>query len=257
MQAIERLGLLPMSFLLVTDLDHTLVGDRAALMALNQQVTGWRKAGMKLVYATGRSLTLYRQLQAAADLLEPDMLITAVGTEIYGHGQTTPDATWTAKLAIGWQRTTILAITQTMPELIPQPTTEQNPFKLSFFLTPMTARTVLPALELRLRQPGLATQLIYSSDRDLDILPQAANKGAAMTFVQHQLGFSPEQTVVCGDSGNDIALFAKGDARGIIVSNAQPELLAWHAANPRSDRYLAQTPYAAGILEGLQYFSLI
>jgi sucrose-6-phosphatase len=257
MQAAQRLGLLLMPFLLVTDLDHTLVGDRAALTALNQQVTASRQAGMKLVYATGRSLTLYRQLQTEVDLLDPDVLITAVGTEIYHHGQASPDATWTAKLAIGWHRATILAITQTITDLIPQPTSEQNPFKVSFFLTPTAAPTVLTELTRRLHQPGLATQLIYSSGKDLDILPKVANKGTAMTFVRQQLGFSADRTVACGDSGNDIALFANGDARGIIVGNAQPELLAWHEANPRDDRYLAQAAYAAGILEGLQYFGLI
>jgi sucrose-6-phosphatase len=246
-----------MPFLLVTDLDNTLVGDPIALAALNQQLTDWRSVGMKFVYSTGRSLTLYRQLQTAANLLDPDILITAVGTEIYPQGQTSPDATWAASMAIGWDRAAILAITQTLPDLVPQTSSEQNPFKVSFFLTPTAAATLLPALELHLQQQHLSAQLIYSSDKDLDILPLGANKGAAMTFVRQQLGFTPSQTVACGDSGNDIALFASGDARGIIVSNAQPELLTWHAAHPSGDRYLAQTPYAAGIIEGLQYFGLI
>ncbi len=257
MLAAPHLGLLPMSFLLVTDLDHTLVGDRAALTTLNRQVTHYRQAGMKFVYSTGRSLTLYQQLQTEADLLDPDRLITAVGTEIYYPEQATPDATWTAKLAIDWDRAAILAITQTFDDLTPQPTTEQNPFKVSFFLTPVAAPTVLPALEQRLHQEGLVTQLIYSSSKDLDILPASANKGAAMTFVRQALGFTPSQTIACGDSGNDIALFASDDARGIIVGNAQPELLAWHAAHPSPDRYLAQASYAAGILEGLRYFGIV
>ena len=242
-----------MPFLLVTDLDNTFVGDRRALTTLNQHLIKCRSAGTRLVYATGRSLLLYQQLQTEVDLLEPDVLITAVGTEIYRHGQA--DFTWMAKLAIGWNRAAIVAITQTLPDLIPQPQSEQNPFKVSFFLTPAAAATVLPALAARLQ--GLATQLIYSSDRDLDILPQSANKGLAMTFVRQQLGFTPHQTIACGDSGNDIALFASGDARGIIVGNAQPELRTWHAAHPNRDRYCAQAAYAAGILEGLQYFGLI
>jgi sucrose-6-phosphatase len=243
-----------MSFLLVTDLDHTLVGDATALMQLNQKLIADRQAGTKLVYATGRSLTLYQQLKTAANLLDPDLLITAVGTEIYHPGQTIPATSWTAKLAVGWDRAAILAITQTWPDLIPQPASEQNPFKVSFFLTPTAALTVLPSLERQLQQQGLATQLIYSSNRDLDILPAAANKGAAMTFVRQYLGFTPQQTIACGDSGNDIALFANGDAKGIIVGNAQPELLVWHQANPGGDRYLAKASYAAGILEGLKFF---
>ncbi len=53
-----------------------------------------------------------------------------------------------------------------------------------------------------------------------------------MQFLQKQWGFDLKQTVACGDSGNDLALFSVGEERGIIVGNAQPELLQWHKANP-------------------------
>ncbi|MCY7278450.1 MAG: HAD family hydrolase, partial [Phormidesmis sp. CAN_BIN44] len=50
-------------FLLVTDLDNTLVGDDRALDILNQRLTQCRQVnGVKLVYSTGRSLTSYQQL---------------------------------------------------------------------------------------------------------------------------------------------------------------------------------------------------
>lgn len=44
---------------------------------------------------------------------------------------------------------------------------------------------------------------------------------------------------MCGDLGNDIALFAVGNERGIIVGNARPELLQWHNEYPGDYRYLA------------------
>jgi sucrose-6-phosphatase len=246
-----------MSFLLVTDLDNTLVGDALALAQLNQHLTHQRQTqGMKLVYSTGRSLTLYRELQTTANLLDPDLLITAVGTEIYRPGSDEPNPDWRAQLTIGWERSRLLALTQTYPDLIPQPASEQNPFKISFWLTQAAALTVLPQLEQHLQQHNIPAQLIYSSGKDLDILPHSANKGIALTFVRQQLGFSPSQTVACGDSGNDIALFTQG-TRGIIVSNAQPELRQWHTQTPNPDRYLAQTPYAAGILEGLTHFGFL
>lgn len=51
-------------FLFVTDLDHTLVGDDQALLVLNDRLQKHRQEyGTKIVYATGRSPVLYRELQ--------------------------------------------------------------------------------------------------------------------------------------------------------------------------------------------------
>ncbi len=62
-------------------------------------------------------------------------------------------------------------------DLIPQPDSEQRPFKVSYFLTPEAAVEVLPQLEAALREQNLNIKLIYSSDKDLDILPRQADKG--------------------------------------------------------------------------------
>lgn len=245
-------------FLFVTDLDNTLVGDDYALELLNQQLSQHRQThSTKLVYSTGRSRTLYRELTSQHSLLEPDVLIASVGTEIYFNNSDTPDRAWSEKLSIGWNRDVIVATTAHFSDLVLQPETEQCPFKVSFFLTEEAAIEVLPQLESLLKQQGLEIQLIYSSGKDLDILPRQANKGAAMTFVRQNFGIEPAQTVVCGDSGNDIALFAAGDERGIIVGNAQPELLKWHHEHSSDHHYLSKAHCAAGILEGLQYFGFL
>ncbi|NJR50307.1 MAG: sucrose-phosphate phosphatase [Leptolyngbyaceae cyanobacterium CSU_1_3] len=245
-------------FLFVTDLDNTLVGDHTALQQLNRLLSEHRQTHQtKIVYSTGRSLTLYRQLTTEHTLLEPDVLIAGVGTEIYADGDTTPDRTWSEKLAIAWNREAIVAATAHFADLVPQPETEQSPFKVSFFLTEDAAIAVLPQIESLLQQQGLSIQLIYSSGKDLDILPSLANKGAAMSFVRQNFGIEASQTVVCGDSGNDIALFSVGEERGIIVGNAQPELLTWHRHHSSKRHYFAQSHYAAGILEGLHHFNFL
>jgi sucrose-6-phosphatase len=245
-------------FLLVTDLDHTLVGDDRALATLNQQITERRQAdGTLLVYATGRSPILYQELKDEKHLLDPDALIAAVGTEIYRKGSSTPDSAWSEQLSQGWDRDEIVAATAHFADLTPQPDTEQRPFKVSFFLTEEAAEEVLPQLEALLKQRELDCKFIYSSGIDLDILPRKADKGAAVTFLREAWGIAPDRTVVCGDSGNDIALFQGGQERGIIVGNARPELLQWHLENPNPNRYLAKAHCAAGILEGLEHFSFV
>jgi hypothetical protein len=241
-------------FLFVTDLDHTLVGDDFAHDELNEWLLEARSQGSKIVYSTGRSLTLYQELAAEVPLFTPDLLIAAVGTAIYRDLQGEPDPAWSEKLQTGWDLEQVKAITAHFADLVLQPETEQSEFKVSFFLTEEAAMEVLPQLDRLLTQQGLEVQLIYSSGRDLDLLPRHANKGSALTFVRQTLGFAPEATIVCGDSGNDIALFSVGEERGIIVGNAQPELLSWYRDHRNPNHYLAKSYCAAGILEGLQYF---
>ncbi|HEY9617862.1 MAG TPA: sucrose-phosphate phosphatase [Microcoleaceae cyanobacterium] len=242
-------------FLLVTDLDNTLVGDDQAMLELNQQLSHHRQHyGSKIVYSTGRSPIRYQELATAKPLLEPNILIAAVGTEIYVNGSDRPDPRWADILSQGWDREQIVAMTAHLADLTPQADTEQRPFKVSYFLSPSAAIEVMPRLETLLAEQSLEVQLIYSGSLDLDILPSRANKGRAMAFVGQDLGIAPSQTVACGDSGNDIALFADRPERGIIVGNAMSELLEWHYANPNPDRYLAKAHCAGGILEGLNHF---
>jgi sucrose-6F-phosphate phosphohydrolase len=179
-----------------------------------------------------------------------------VGTEIYLDGNETPDAEWSEILAPGWQREAILSVTNRFSDLVLQPDSEQRPFKVSFFLREERSN-LIPAIESELTKLSLNVKLIYSSGEDLDILPRTSDKGQAMQFLRQKWKFAAEQTVVCGDSGNDIALFAVGQERGIIVGNARGELLQWLNQYPADYRYLAQEFYAGGILEGLKYFGFL
>jgi hypothetical protein len=245
-------------FLFVTDLDHTFVGNDAALVELTQILAEHRQEyGTKIVYATGRSPVLYQELKEEKNLLEPDGLVLSVGTEIYLDGNGTPDAAWAEILSVGWNREVVLSITQEFAALVPQPDSEQRPFKLSFFLKQELAVDVLPKLESELEKYELNVKLIYSSGIDLDIVPRSSDKGQAMQFLRQKWKFAAERTVVCGDSGNDIALFAVGNERGIIVGNARPELLEWHSEYPAEHRYLAQDFCAGGIIEGLKHFGFL
>lgn len=242
-------------FLFITDLDNTLVGDDAALAKLNARLLHHRETyGMRIVYSTGRSRESYLGLRQEKQLIEPDAVINGVGTEIYYADQTTPNADWSERLSAGWERDRIMANVAHFADLTPQPPSEQNPFKISFFLSSAVASEVLPRLDQRLKDEGFAVNIIYSSGQDLDLLPIQANKGLAMTFLREAWEFEPQRTVACGDSGNDRALFERGEERGIIVGNARSELREWHEANPSPHRYLAKAPCAGGILEGLLHF---
>lgn len=247
------------AFLFITDLDNTLVGDDTALSQLNQKLSQHRQDhGTKIVYATGRSLFLYRQLTTEKQLLPPDALVTAVGTEIYfnpNEDNFSPE--WAQILSQKWNRQQVVAAAAHFSDLVPQPDSEQRPFKVSYYLTPQAATEVLPQLESALQAKELNFKLVYSGDQDLDILPLKGDKGLAVQFLRQKWGVEAKQTVVCGDSGNDIALFSVGEERGIIVGNARPELRQWYQDNQTDYRYLAQAKCAGGIIEGLNYFGFL
>lgn len=71
------------SILLISDLDNTLIGNMPALQRFNDF---WLRfhyfSDSKLVYSTGRSFTEFLRL-FNYELLDPDMVITAVGSEAY------------------------------------------------------------------------------------------------------------------------------------------------------------------------------
>lgn len=239
--------------LFVTDLDNTLVGDDRAMAELNQQLQRLRQSqGTKLVYSTGRSFTSYQTLRQEKDLLTPDVLVAAVGTEIYRDNAITPDPTWWDHIQDLWDRPALETIALAFPELMPQPSPEQRPYKISFYIKPEHAPGVMAQLDASLKAEGLAAQFIYSGGRDFDILPLRADKGSALEFLRQQWQIPPVAVVACGDSGNDRLLLGSGQHWGIVVGNAHPELLAWYHRDGQARHYLAQAHCAAGILEGLR-----
>ena len=209
-------------FIFVTDIDNTLVGDDLALAILAQKLAQHRhKYQTKIVYATGRSLHSYQIIATAKSLLTPDALLTSVGTEIYFDLETKqPSSQWSKILSEGWNRDKIVAIADRFSTLQMQPESEQNPFKISYYLSPSVAESTMVKLNQALQAAGFNLKFIYSSGQDFDILPKNGDKGLAVKFLQNKWQIPSRCTVTCGDCGNDIALFESSD-KGIIVGNAK------------------------------------
>ena len=245
-------------FLFVTDLDNTLVGDDDALSELNKRLSEHRqKYHSKIVYATGRSLYLYRLLAEDKSLLAPDALITSVGTEMYfDRDYEDYDREWADILSQGWNRAEIVAIASQFEKLQSQPKSEQNPFKISYYLAETEAEATIARLKSALNKRNYQIKLIYSAGQDLDLLPKNGDKGLAVQFLRQKWDVVPERTIVCGDSGNDISMF-QGAEKGLIVGNAKPELRQWYEVHSSNNHYLADSVCAGGILEGLKHFGFL
>jgi len=232
--------------LLVSDLDGTLLGDEEAL----DRFAGWyetRRANLRLAYATGRLFDSVVDLVGSTSLPEPDAVIGAVGTEITlcPSGKGVDD--WPPH-AETWAPDAIRGMLAKLTKLTPQPAEFQTEYKLSYYARDLDAR-FLVKLHRHLADAGHYVETVYSSNRDLDVLPPAVNKGSALMFLASEWGLRCDRVIVAGDTGNDASMFRAG-FRGIVVNNAQPELAALRGAGI----YHAKRAYAAGVLEGVQHW---
>eukprot|EP00250_Pteridium_aquilinum_P007282 c17033_g1_i1 orf=244-1737(-) len=248
--------------MLVSDLDLTMVdhndSTHTALLNFNLLWAAEYAYNSYLVYSSGRSLERYTELQRDAPLLTPQVLILSVGTEIRLGSSLEVDKDWAKELDDGWNRDIIVEEALKIPSLRFQEEPDQGPHKVSFKVDKAKGEDLQKMLSTRLSERGLRVKVLYSSGIDLDVLPHKAGKGQALAYLTKKLSqedISHKNVLVCGDSGNDIDLFTVDGVHGVIVSNAQEELVKWHQSHGLIAKVLrASRRCAGGIMEALQHF---
>lgn len=249
-QSNEKSFLPLVSMALISDIDNTLIGDKQALKDLTKWV-GEHKSSLAFGIATGRSIISAVEILKKNQVKIPDVLITSVGSEIHYGINLTPDAGWAAHIRYLWRRDALAEALTNFSGLKLQAKENQREFKLSYIAAP----DQMPPLEViydYLHEKKLYAQLIYSHEEFLDVLPIRASKGHAIRYLAYKWGLPLKHFIVAGDSGNDVEMLV-GDTLAIVVGNYSQELA--HLKG-QEQIYFAKKHFSAGILEGLQHYSL-
>jgi mannosylfructose-6-phosphate phosphatase len=249
----ERRRLRPLR-LFSTDLDGTVVGDNDATRRFRDF---WQSLPDDLrpvlVFNSGRLIDDQLALIEDTPLPKPDYIIGGVGTMLHARERSELESAYTHSLGTGFDRKKITDIMAGLPGVTMQAERYQHGLKSSWFLHDADERA-LGDVKAALVAADIDARIVYSSNRDLDILPKAADKGAALTWLCGQLRIGLDESVVAGDTGNDRAMFELNGVRGVIVGNALPELVS--LAHDDSRFFLSNTTEADGVIEGLQHWGL-
>jgi len=271
---------MPERLLLCTDLDRTLIPNGAhpesprARERFAALVAG---PGIVLAYVTGRHRQLVEEAMDQYQLPRPDFVIGDVGTTIYQveqDGDWQPHKAWEEHISGDWNGKTNLELQRLLGDvtsLLPQEESKQNRHKLSYYVARDANREIIgEAINRRLQSLAVRARLVWSEDEQaatclLDLLPRAAGKYHAVAWLQRLLGFTDDNTIFSGDSGNDIEVMASA-VPAVLVANSEPAVREQSqrqaaAAGHSATLYIARGGfksmngnYSAGILEGIAHY---
>ena len=250
--------------LLITDLDGTLLEERnpVAEAATLRFTKYWLQthyfSGSRLVYSTGRSLEEF--LTIKLPLLEPDLLLTCVGSDAYtmdaegiyeareDYIQLLSSEPWDTAQVSG-------ALDEHFPWLIKPDARLDFRFKTWRMAQVKDLADHETELKAFLRQPdSMPPFKVHISGqgelRYLDFTPVCGGKRAGVRFSKRFFDFGDLETVIAGDSGNDLSML-RGPERAVIPANRQEDVDAWFHKKPRENKYISEQCYADAIVEAL------
>ncbi|MFH2123097.1 MAG: HAD-IIB family hydrolase [Pseudomonadota bacterium] len=235
---------------LFSSLDHNLFGDPPALAAFIEVLQANRRCVLFGI-ATGRRLDSAIQLLKKHRIPMPDVLITSLGTEIHYAPNLVPDTAWERHIDHLWHPRLIRDILSELPGLKLQPKSEQNRFKVSYYIDPQVAPDMAHINSL-FHQEGQTVNAILSFGQYLDIVPVRASKGFALRWFADKRDIPLECILAAGGSGGDEDMM-RGNTLAVVVANRHFEELSDLENAERI--FFSTQPYAGGILEAIEHYN--
>jgi sucrose-6F-phosphate phosphohydrolase len=231
-------------YLLVCDLDDTLTGDSEKIKTFNKIIFS-KKKKFYLVYSSGRFKKSMLALIKKENLIQPNAIVSNIGTEIYYFPSWKKDIKWEKIISKNWERNKKRVLS-----IINNYNLERQPYEKRFVLSYYNnSEIIIEKIRKSLQTSNI--RIIWTKNRLLDIIPKSGGKGNAAKYMSKKLNLP---IVACGDSENDTDLLEKSKY-GILVGNASNYLK--NKFSNHSNVYIANSNHAQGILEGLKYYGII
>lgn len=231
-----------MKYVLVSDLDETLIGDSKGIMELNEVLSSNRGV-FYLVYSSGRFKNSIMSLIKSEGLIQPDAIVSNVGTEIYYSPNWNADKEWERTIAKNWSKEKIVSILDRFG-------LTRQPYEKDFAV-PYYIEDGVKVSEIKKTLAGHGVKVVHTKKRCLDVFPEIAGKGNAAEYIANKLNLP---VICCGDSENDEDMLKKSDF-GILVGNAFAGIKRDMSKHPNI--YISKSHYAKGVIEGLKFHGII
>ncbi len=264
------------SILICTDLDRTLIpnGDKPLSAGAQDIFTELCQSDtIKLCYVTGRNYQLTKKAIEEYQLPLADFLICDVGASMHilNNQQYSIDKAWSDEIESDWNGMNMNLIQELLDDITdlePQKQEHISYYKLSYFSQNQPDHS-LSKINERLNTINVNVNIISSYDEIekvflIDILPRSVSKLHAINFLMEKNGDTYDNTIFCGDSGNDLDVFTSG-IPSVIVKNAHQDIIdkinEYESSNIALNLYKANGGfhslngyYVSGILEGLAHY---
>jgi sucrose-phosphate synthase len=244
--------LLDMKKLIVTDIDHTLLGDDSSLAEFNK-IVNKVSSEIGFAVATGRTVESAFKVLEEHNVMHPIVIISSVGSEIYYNykGELIYSKGWKAHINHQWNKEKIIDLLKGFDFLQLQEEDGQREFKISYYTFDDSDN--LEKIKDILIKNKIKANIIFSHGQFLDILPFRASKGKAIRYLSYRWNIPYENILVAGDSGNDEEML-KGELLGVVVGNYSHEL---DYLRESKRVYFSNQNYAGGIIDGINYYKFL
>jgi len=232
--------------MLALDIDGTVLDDSQPTIGLGTLhfLVGQHRDRIRLVFATGRSLSSTLKLVEQGLLFSPDAIAAFVGTELWLPPWEKPDPIFERIIRREWDREGVVKTLKAFESIKPQPEEMQSQWKVSSYLEDAS---LVPVVDAALSARGIEATVLYSCGLYLDVIPKNAGKRAGVDYLRQSWGIAPKRVLVGGNSGNDIDMLEDPRLPAVVVGNREDELQQLSEAK---QVYQAEAPFAAGVLEG-------
>ncbi|WP_420422480.1 HAD-IIB family hydrolase [Simkania sp.] len=233
---------------IATDLDGTFLEGTTAEKEQFYQFLSQEKERIAVIFVTGRTLGLVKNLYQGGLNFIPDYIIADHGSVIVRGENFEYVDEIQSEIMEKWEN----ARHDELRSLLDIQTVQKQPFNPPFchayyYQKDTFDMSIVPEIQ------SLGFECILSHDVYLDILPSNVGKGSTLKKLIRSEGCDEKKVITCGDSLNDLPLFQSG-YKSIAVANLEPALLA--PIENMDNVYLSQHPGISGIIDGLMHYKI-